>query len=288
MTQLKTIDDCVPYSGWPHRSWPYRSLYDAKNLAMHAVIARKLSRDPALPDKARKNLRRTQEKYDPDALPPFIEQWEALLARPPQELAACLVSVTDDAVRLRHRSPFTGILTAPERLTVLDAFDREIRRVAGDVIDINPDIMIGAPVFRGTRVPVQSLPDQLAGGYDLGYFLEHFPTVSREQATRLLHLSAETLAAEAGYEPLKNRQPAARPDNAVCRIINIDTDIVSGTPVFTGTRVPVRILTDNLVAGDGLDEFLDNYPSVSREQAVLFIRLAEKMTDYASGLSPIT
>ena len=51
--------------------------------------------------------------------------------------------------------------------------------------------------------------------------------------------------ADAGYEPLKNKQQEERPDNAASSIINIDPEVVSGTPVFRGTRVPVRILTDN-------------------------------------------
>ena len=50
--------------------------------------------------------------------------------------------------------------------------------------------------------------------------------------------------------------------------ITIDPEIVSGTPVFKGTRVPVEALLDNLAAGVSLDEFLDNFPSVAREQAL--------------------
>ena len=275
MTQLKTVEDCIPYAGWPNHS-----LYDAKSLALHSKIARNISKDPGLLDKARKNLRRRRDNYDPDALPPFIVKWERLLAQPVQELAAFLVAVTDAAVRLRHFSPFAGVLTEEERQSILDAFVQEIRRVTRDVIDINPDIMIGTPVFTRTRVPVQSLRDHLAGGYTLSYFLEHFPTVSREQATQLLDLSAETLMADAGYEPLKNKQQEERPDNAASSIININPEIVSGTPVFRGTRVPVRILTDNLVWGYGLDYILENYPGVSRGQAIRFIGLAQKLTEY--------
>ena len=275
MTQLKPTGDCIAYADWPNHS-----LYDAKSLALHSRIARKISRDPSLLDKARENLRRRRDNYDPDALPPFIVYWEELLTQPVQELAAFLVAVTGDALSLRHFSPFAGVLTEEERLNLLDAFVQEIRRVTRDVIDINPDIMIGTPVFTRTRVPVHTLRDHLAGGYTLGYFLEHFPTVSREQATQLLDLSAETLMADAGYEPLKNKQEEERPDNAASRIINIDPEIVSGTPVFRGTRVPVRILTDNLVEGYGLDFILDNYPTVSREQAVLFIMLAQNLTEY--------
>ena len=61
------------------------------------------------------------------------------------------------------------------------------------VISRSPDIMSGAPVFAGTRVPVQSLLDYLAAGHPLAEFLEDFPTVSREQACELLDRLKETL-----------------------------------------------------------------------------------------------
>jgi uncharacterized protein (DUF433 family) len=59
-------------------------------------------------------------------------------------------------------------------------------------------------------------------------------------------------------------------DDADLRIlpITIDPEIVSGTPVFRDTRVPVEALITNLEDGMSLEEFLDNFPSVSREQAV--------------------
>ena len=47
-------------------------------------------------------------------------------------------------------------------------------------------------------------------------------------------------------------------------------EILSGTPVFAGTRVPVKNLTDFLEAGSTIDEFLDDFPSVKREQVVAF------------------
>ena len=50
--------------------------------------------------------------------------------------------------------------------------------------------------------------------------------------------------------------------------ITIDPEIMSGTPVFEGTRVPVDALINNLADGISLDEFLKNFPTVSREQAV--------------------
>ncbi|HEU0016084.1 MAG TPA: DUF433 domain-containing protein [Longimicrobium sp.] len=55
-------------------------------------------------------------------------------------------------------------------------------------------------------------------------------------------------------------------------IVTIDPEIMSGVPVFAGTRVPVASLIDHLEAGDTLDDFLDGFPSVRREQAEAFLR----------------
>ena len=57
-------------------------------------------------------------------------------------------------------------------------------------------------------------------------------------------------------------------------LITIDPEIHSGTPVFRGTRVPVRTLFDHLEAGDSLEIFLDDFPSVSRELAVAVLEQA--------------
>jgi uncharacterized protein (DUF433 family) len=59
--------------------------------------------------------------------------------------------------------------------------------VETQIIQRSPDVMSGAPVFAGTRVPVQTLLDYLAGGHPLDEFLDDFPTVRREQALELLH-----------------------------------------------------------------------------------------------------
>ncbi len=50
--------------------------------------------------------------------------------------------------------------------------------------------------------------------------------------------------------------------------ITVDPDVMSGVPVFAGTRVPVSALLENLAAGVSLDEFLENFPTVQREMAV--------------------
>lgn len=63
------------------------------------------------------------------------------------------------------------------------------------------------------------------------------------------------------------------------KIIHSDPQILGGTPVFVGTRVPVKSLYDYLEAGDSLDEFLDSFPSVSKEQAIAALELGRVMAE---------
>jgi uncharacterized protein (DUF433 family) len=59
-------------------------------------------------------------------------------------------------------------------------------------------------------------------------------------------------------------------------VLHSDPDIMGGTPVFQGTRVPLRILIDYVESGHTLDEFLDAFPTVSREQAVAALGAADR------------
>lgn len=68
-------------------------------------------------------------------------------------------------------------------------------------------------------------------------------------------------------------RPMALPDGSV---VHSDPEIMGGTPVFVGTRVPVQVLVDHLLGGSTVDEFLDDFPSVRREQANAFVQQATK------------
>ena len=59
-------------------------------------------------------------------------------------------------------------------------------------------------------------------------------------------------------------------------VIHSDPEIMGGTPVFVGTRVPLATLLDYLEAGQPLSDFLDDFPTVSREQAVAALELAKE------------
>lgn len=58
--------------------------------------------------------------------------------------------------------------------------------------------------------------------------------------------------------------------------INIDPETMGGTPVFTGTRVPIQALFDYIETGETLDEFLENFPSVKKECAIQVLEMARK------------
>jgi len=60
-------------------------------------------------------------------------------------------------------------------------------------------------------------------------------------------------------------------------LITKDPEILGGTPVFTGTRVPIESLFDHLEAGVSLDEFLGDFPTVTRDQAIAVLEIASKI-----------
>jgi uncharacterized protein (DUF433 family) len=64
------------------------------------------------------------------------------------------------------------------------------------------------------------------------------------------------------------------------QLITISPEIQSGTPVFYNTRVPVKNLFDYLKAGDTLEEFLDDFPSVSKQQAVEVLQMAKNILTF--------
>ena len=60
-------------------------------------------------------------------------------------------------------------------------------------------------------------------------------------------------------------------------VVHSDPEILGGTPVFAGTRVPIKNLLDYLAAGDSLERFLDHFPTVTREQAVAALEIAKDL-----------
>ena len=68
------------------------------------------------------------------------------------------------------------------------------------------------------------------------------------------------------------------------RIISIDPEILGGTPVFHGTRVPIKNLFDYLESGETIDFFLDDFGGVTREQVVRLLAMSQKLIETSSNI----
>jgi len=68
------------------------------------------------------------------------------------------------------------------------------------------------------------------------------------------------------------------------RIINIDPEILGGTPVFFGTRVPIKNLFDYLESGESIDYFLDDFEGVQREQVIKVLEMSQKLIETSSDI----
>jgi uncharacterized protein (DUF433 family) len=144
------------------------------------------------------------------------------------------------------------------------------------VVHTDPEIMSGTPVFVGTRVPFQALLDYLEAGQPLSEFLADFPSVSKEQAVAALEQAKEAL--------LERARPAvgsgtASLDWSRCPVAESVPGKVSGAWVLRGTRMPVATIFENLEAGANLDDILEWYDGLEREQVKAVIDFAARSLD---------
>ena len=68
------------------------------------------------------------------------------------------------------------------------------------------------------------------------------------------------------------------------QVINIDQDILGGTPVFFGTRVPIKNLFDYLETGESIDTFLDDFDGVSKTQVVRLLEMSQKLIETSTNI----
>ena len=114
----------------------------------------------------------------------------------------------------------------------------------------------GGPVFAGTDVPLRYMFAYLDEAHNLHAFLDDFPQVSRGQALAAIR---ERVKADS--------------------VVHSDREIVSGTPVFKGTRVFVRSLFEHLEEGYTIEAFLHQFPTMEREQVVKALQAASALLE---------
>lgn len=118
---LKPVVAWIPAEPETLPTYSSHRLLEARSLAMHAVIARKIERDPKLLEIARSNVDRWSAQRDSDSLA-WLGQWREILKQPWQNIAALITEPGENAARLRQSSPFAGILTNQERWRIYEAF----------------------------------------------------------------------------------------------------------------------------------------------------------------------
>jgi hypothetical protein len=96
-------------------------IIEARSLAMHCLIARKIGAELGLLAIARRNVAAWAARYG-DSVPRALEEWRAILEQPWPEIAALITDAGESASRLRQSSPFAGVLTPAERRRVYEAF----------------------------------------------------------------------------------------------------------------------------------------------------------------------
>ena len=97
-------------------------LHEARSLAMHAAIARKIDREPGLLEKARGNLRRWRQLEAHHPTPDWLQEWSGVLNKSWPEIASLMGEPSERAAKLRQSSPFAGLLSAVERKRIYEAF----------------------------------------------------------------------------------------------------------------------------------------------------------------------
>ena len=114
---IKPAKSYIPPTGYSDHS-----LKDARSLVLHTVIAYKISKDPSLLEQAKEYQAQRLKTHEPGRVPRYEEEWAQILILDWQKVAAFLIAVTEDAIRLRSSSPFPGILTQAEREKIFEAF----------------------------------------------------------------------------------------------------------------------------------------------------------------------
>ena len=153
------------------------------------------------------------------------------------------------------------------KINVVTAGDPPTVRTVDRFEDLLPPVIEGGPKFEGTDVSVENLFSYLDDGWNLYTFLDYFPTVSAGQALAAIEARA------------KEHADAA---------IHSDRRRMSGTPVFRGSRVPIKTLFDYLAAGHSLDSFLNQFPTTQKEKAIATLEAAREYMEkaaYEEGLA---
>ena len=145
----------------------------------------------------------------------------------------------------------------------LAKMEQYARKTVQKIISVDRDVAGGAPVFQRTDAPVKCMFDYLADLRSLKDFHWDYPSVSRSD-TRDAVVTAGWILELDAYRGVENG------------VVHSDRGIVSGAPIFVGSRMPIRIVFDYLSAGKTLKDFYFDYDTGTKEHLAPAIKLARK------------
>jgi len=118
---LKCVSEWMPVDSHDPVAYSDHRLLDARSLALHCKIARKISKNQSLLEIPRRNLERWSRRASGEA-PKYIAEWQDILDKPWSQVAAFMTDFSEKAIRLRQSSPFAGVLEPQERKRIYEAF----------------------------------------------------------------------------------------------------------------------------------------------------------------------
>ena len=148
----------------------------------------------------------------------------------------------------------------------LAELERDAREKARSIIDSNSESAGGALVFERTDVSVKCMFDYLTDLKSLKDFHWDFPAVFRSDAYDAVVTSCRILELDA-YHGVENG------------VVHSNVEIVSGSPIFIDSRMPIRIVFDYLAEGDTLKDFHYNYDTGTKDHLIPVVRLAWKVLE---------
>jgi hypothetical protein len=110
-----------PEDGVEGGTFSTHRLLEARSLALHCLVARKIAHNPSLLGIARRNIE-AWSRGAGEETPRYLVEWRQILKRPWPQIAALITEQGENAARLRQSSPFAGVLSAAERKRIYDAF----------------------------------------------------------------------------------------------------------------------------------------------------------------------
>ena len=140
-----------------------------------------------------------------------------------------------------------------------------MRAETESVIHSDKRIVSGAPVFKGTRVPIENMFDSLAYGEDLKDFHYGFPSVHPKQAEAALKMAKEAMYEKASKAPEG--------------LYHCDPRIMGGSPVCVGTQEQLNSLFDYLILARSVKDFHYDFPSVDPWQSEAALRMAQQILE---------